>query len=299
MESTTAVIGAGLMGSALAEELLRSGRPTVVWNRSPERCAPLAGKGATVATSAAEAIAGSTTTIICISSSGDVLDLVKGLPEDLDLSGRRLVNLSTGAAEEARSIGELVAARGGEYLDGTILVYPVDIGTPNAVIQYAGANAAWSGAQDVLTVLAPEGTLYLGEDLDLPAVLDVALTGSTLGVGLASFIEGAAYATARGVDLDTVVAGASRILRVLQNEIVKAAKEIAAGDFSTDQATLDVWRHGIVEYRDAIVGQGQPAFVMNGLLAALDHARDLGYAEHAFTGQFPATRGVAAPEAAS
>jgi 3-hydroxyisobutyrate dehydrogenase-like beta-hydroxyacid dehydrogenase len=299
MESTTAVIGAGLMGSALAEELLRSGRPTVVWNRSPEKCAPLAEKGAAVATSATEAIAGSTTTVICISSSGDVLDLVKGLPEDLDLSGHRLVNLSTGAAEEARSIGELVAARGGEYLDGTILVYPVDIGTPNAVIQYAGTNAAWTGAQDVLTVLAPEGTLYLGEDLDLPAVLDVALTGSTLGVGLASFIEGAAYATSRGVDLDTVVAGASRILRVLQNEIVKAAKEIAAGDFTTDQATLDVWRHGIVEYRDAIVGQGQPAFVMNGLLAALDHARDLGYAEHAFTGQFPATHGVSAPEAAS
>ncbi|OLT07711.1 hypothetical protein BJF90_13620 [Pseudonocardia sp. CNS-004] len=293
------MIGAGLMGSALAEELLRSGRPAVVWNRTPEKCAPLAEKGATVAASAAEAIVGSSTTVICISSSGDVLDLVKGLPEDLDLSGRCLVNLSTGAAEEARSIGELVTARGGEYLDGTILVYPVDIGTPNAVIQYAGANAAWTDTKDVLTALAPEGTLYLGEDLDLPAVLDVALTGSTLGVGLASFIEGAAYATARGVDLDTVVAGASRILRVLQNEIVKAAKEIAAGEFTTDQATLDVWRHGIVEYRDAIVGQGQPAFVMNGVLAALDHARDLGYAEHAFTGQFPAIHGVAAPEAAS
>lgn len=296
MQSTTAVIGAGLMGSALAEELLRSGRPAVVWNRTPDKCAPLAEKGATVAGSAAEAIAGSSTTVICISSSGDVLDLVKGLPEEFDLSGRCLVNLSTGAAEEARSIGELVTARGGEYLDGTILVYPVDIGTPNAVIQYAGANAAWADTKDVLTALAPEGTLYLGEDLDLPAVLDVALTGSTLGVGLASFIEGAAYATSRGVDLDTVVAGASRILRVLHNEIAKAAKEIAAGNFGTDQATLDVWRHGIVEYRDAIAGQGQPGFIMNGLLAALDDARDKGYAEYAYTGQFPAIHGVSATE---
>ncbi|MFC4945098.1 NAD(P)-dependent oxidoreductase [Pseudonocardia sp. GCM10023141] len=294
MQSTIAVIGAGLMGSALAEVLLRSGRPAVVWNRTPDKCGPLAEKGATVASSAADAIAGSSTTVICISSSGDVLDLVKGLPDDLDLSGRCLVNLSTGAAEEGRSIGELVTARGGEYIDGTILVYPIDVGTPNAVIQYAGANAAWTSATDVLTVLAPEGTLYLGEDLDLPAVLDVALTGSTLGVGLASFIEGAAYATSHGVELDTVVAGAIRILGVLQNEIVKAAKEIAAGDFTTTQATLDVWHHGIVEYRDAIVGQGQPAFIMNGLLAALADARNKGYAEYAYTGQFPAIHGVTA-----
>lgn len=299
MQSTTTVIGLGLMGSALAEELLQSGQTVVVWNRTPDKCAGPAGKGATVADSAADAITASDTTVICISSSADVLDLVKGLPEDLDLSGRCLVNLSTGAAEEARSIGKLVTARSGEYLDGAILVYPVDIGTPNAVLQYAGTNAAWAGAKNILTVFAPEGTLYLGEDLDLPAVLDVALTGSTLGVGLASFIEGAAYATSRGVDLDTVVAGASRILRVLQNEIVKAAKEIAEGDYTTDQATLDVWRHGIVEYRDAIAGQGHPAFIMNGLLAALDDARDKGYAEHAYTGQFPAVHGITAGQARS
>lgn len=297
MQSTTAVIGAGLMGSALAEALLRSGRSTRVWNRSPEKCAPLAAKGASIAGSAAEAIVSSTTTIICISDSGDVVDLVKGLPEDLDLSGHCLVNLSTGTVEEARALGDLVAGRGGDFLDGTILVYPVDIGTPNGVIQYAGANAAWAGAKDDLTVLAPEGTLYLGQDLDLSAILDVALTGSTIGVGLASFIEGAAYAASRGVDLDTVVAGVTRALRLLQNEIAKAAKEIASREFTTDQATLDVWRHGIVGYRDAIVQQGQPAFLMNGLLAALDHARDKGYAGYAYTAQFPAIYGIAATEA--
>lgn len=299
MEATTAVIGAGLMGSALTEKFVRSGLPTVVWNRTPDRCAPLRTIGAAVAGTAAEAIRQSSTTVICISSSTDVIDMMNGLPADLDLSGRCLVNLSTGAAEEAKAINTLVAERHGHYLDGTILVYPIDIGTPNAVIQYAGHDAAWNQAKDVLTTLAPDGTLYLGENLDLPAVLDVALTGSTLGVGLASFIEGAAYATSRGVDLDVVVAGATRILGVLQNEIVKAASEIAAGDFRTTQATLDVWRHGIVAYRDAIVGQGHPGFIMNGLVAALDDARGKGYAEYAYTGQFAAIQGITATESGS
>ncbi len=242
--------------------------------------------------SAAEAVSGSSTTIVCISSSSDVLDLIRGLPADCNLSGRALVNLSTGTADDARAIGAQMEARGGLYLDGTILVYPVDIGTPHAVLQYAGAAAAWTAAEEVLNVLAPEGTVYLGEDLDLPAVLDVVLTGSTLGVGLATFIEGAAYATARGVDIETVMGAVIRILPVLQQEIVKAAKEIAAGDFGTTQATLDVWRHAIVAYRDAIVEEEQPGFLMNGLVASLDHASAQGYADHAYTAQFAAVRGV-------
>ncbi len=48
MQSTT-VIGAGFMGSALAEALCRSARPTIVWNRTAEKCARLAEKGATIA----------------------------------------------------------------------------------------------------------------------------------------------------------------------------------------------------------------------------------------------------------
>lgn len=291
MQSTT-VIGAGLMGSVLAETMGSSGRPTVVWNRTPEKCAPLAKKGATVAGSAAEAIGASRTTILCISDSAAVLELVTALPGDLELSGRCLVNLSTGGAEDARAIEAQVASRGGRYLAGTILVYPVDIGTPRAVIQYAGAAAAWADVEDLLKVLAPAGTSYLGDDVALPAELDVVLTGSTLGVGLATFIEGAAYATARGVPLDTVVAAVVRILPVLQNEILKAAKEIDAGDFRTTQATLEVWRHAILAYRDAIADQGQPGFLMKGLVASLDHAVDQGFGEAAYTAQFAAARGV-------
>jgi len=41
--------GLGLMGSRMSRQLLDKGFPLTVWNRTAERCAPLAEKGARVA----------------------------------------------------------------------------------------------------------------------------------------------------------------------------------------------------------------------------------------------------------
>ena len=53
-----AVLGLGVMGHAMAVNVLRSGLPTVVWNRSPERTRDLVELGALAADSAAEAARG-------------------------------------------------------------------------------------------------------------------------------------------------------------------------------------------------------------------------------------------------
>ena len=41
-----AVLGTGIMGSAMARNLVAAGLPTTVWNRSPEATAPLAAAAA-------------------------------------------------------------------------------------------------------------------------------------------------------------------------------------------------------------------------------------------------------------
>jgi 3-hydroxyisobutyrate dehydrogenase len=51
-----AVLGTGIMGSAMARNLLAAGLPTTVWDRSAAATAPLAGAGAAVAASAPNAI---------------------------------------------------------------------------------------------------------------------------------------------------------------------------------------------------------------------------------------------------
>jgi 3-hydroxyisobutyrate dehydrogenase len=51
-----AVLGIGIMGSAMARNLVKAGLPTTVWDRSPSATAPLTQAGALVASSAREAV---------------------------------------------------------------------------------------------------------------------------------------------------------------------------------------------------------------------------------------------------
>ena len=50
-----AVLGTGIMGSAMARNLVSAGLRTTVWDRSPTETAPLSEAGALAAASAAEA----------------------------------------------------------------------------------------------------------------------------------------------------------------------------------------------------------------------------------------------------
>jgi 3-hydroxyisobutyrate dehydrogenase len=52
-----AVLGTGIMGSAMARNLAAAGLGTTVWDRSPTATAPLSEAGALVAASPAEAVA--------------------------------------------------------------------------------------------------------------------------------------------------------------------------------------------------------------------------------------------------
>jgi 3-hydroxyisobutyrate dehydrogenase len=56
--TSVAVLGTGIMGAAMARNLVAAGLRTTVWDRSADATAPLAEAGAVVAASAAEAAAG-------------------------------------------------------------------------------------------------------------------------------------------------------------------------------------------------------------------------------------------------
>ncbi|MER5644443.1 NAD(P)-binding domain-containing protein [Streptosporangium sp. NPDC002524] len=60
------VIGLGAMGKALAGAFLDNGHPTTVWNRTAGKGRELAGRGATEAATAAEAIAASPVVVVCV-----------------------------------------------------------------------------------------------------------------------------------------------------------------------------------------------------------------------------------------
>jgi 3-hydroxyisobutyrate dehydrogenase len=70
-----AVLGIGIMGSAIARNLAAAGLHTTVWDRSPEAAARVAGTGARVAGSAQEAVTGAGV-VITMLPTADVVESV-------------------------------------------------------------------------------------------------------------------------------------------------------------------------------------------------------------------------------
>ena len=73
-----AYLGLGTMGRGMVGNLLKAGYPVTVWNRTPERCAPLVEKGASQADTPAEAVADADVVMYCLSDDSAVEDLVFG-----------------------------------------------------------------------------------------------------------------------------------------------------------------------------------------------------------------------------
>ncbi|MFI8302873.1 NAD(P)-dependent oxidoreductase [Streptomyces sp. NPDC085927] len=172
------LLGAGAMGTALGRAWLAAGRPVTVWNRTPARTAALAAEGATVAATAAEAVAANRLVIACLLDDDSVGEALDGA----DLTGRDLVNLTTGTPAQGRARAARATARGARFLDAGIMAVPPMIGVPEsgAYVFYSGSRPLFEEHRDTLAV--PAGTRYVGEDPGFAALHDVALLSAMNGL---------------------------------------------------------------------------------------------------------------------
>ena len=104
--SKIAFLGLGQMGSPMAVRLLEAGHHVTVWNRTPERAAPLRQRGAVVASSPAEAAAGVEFAITMLATP-EALEAVLfadgGLAAALG-PGQVMIDMSTVGPEAVRSV---------------------------------------------------------------------------------------------------------------------------------------------------------------------------------------------------
>ncbi|HEX9717568.1 MAG TPA: NAD(P)-dependent oxidoreductase [Actinomycetota bacterium] len=209
--SKIAFLGLGQMGSPMAVRLLEAGHHVTVWNRTPERAAPLRQRGAVVASSPAEAAAGVEFAITMLATP-EALEAVLfadgGLAAALG-PGQILIDMSTVGPEAVRSVGarlpegvSLVDApvRGSvpEATEGRLHIFvgatDEDFARARPILESLGeirrTGGPGSGAAMKLVVNLTLGAaivalgeaLALGESLDLEpgALLDV-LADSPIG----------------------------------------------------------------------------------------------------------------------
>ncbi|MFG3258381.1 NAD(P)-dependent oxidoreductase [Streptomyces sp. NPDC048172] len=172
------LLGLGAMGAALGRTWLDAGHPLTVWNRTPGKTDALAAYGAEVADSAAEAVAASRLVIVCLLDDASVGEALA----DADLTGKDLVNLTTGTPAEARERARWAEERGARFLDGGIMAIPPMIGVPESggYIFYSGPRALFDEHRATLAV--PTGTSYAGEGPGHASLQDVALLSAMTGM---------------------------------------------------------------------------------------------------------------------
>ena len=267
--SDISTLGLGLMGSALARSLVNGGHDVTVWNRSPARMQPLVDVGATPAASVAAAVEASPVVLICIDDYPSTRALFEAADVAEKLSGRVVVQLSTGTPNEAREFEAWFTSRGADYLDGKLLCYPENIGTPSATIVYAGRRSVFDHCEALLTSLG-EDIRFVGERVGSAAALDLAWLSSVFGayVGAA---HGVVLCESEGVDLGLyATVGVNGDAR----GFIETVKEDAFGD---PTATLSVWNAGLQRIREHSRGAEINSEVPDLVAGILDRAETTGH----------------------
>ena len=153
------VVGMGLMGSALADALLRKNMTVSVWNRTEERCQPAIDAGATRVASIAEGARECDVVISCLADHQAVLDTVITPDVGQLLTGKTFVQLSQATSEQSLEFAAWASHHGIGYLDGSILGYPKDVRTGDCVIIYSGNTAVFEACHAVLRALGSKPRL--------------------------------------------------------------------------------------------------------------------------------------------
>jgi len=244
--SEVTVIGLGLMGSALAGTFVDNARPTTVWNRSPEKAAPLVEKDAVLAPDVAASVTASPVVIMCVSNYTAAQQILS--ESGANFGGKLLVQLSTGTPQEARASEAWAQQHQVDYLEGKITGSPSSIGTPSAHILLSGAEAVFHKAEPLLRVLSSQLD-YKGAGIGLASAWDMVLIMRYYGMFLSLF-HSIQICQAEGIPLEQY----STLLGEQGKEYEKwLCDNIQSGNYGETSAPLELWAAGM----ERIVQQAQ------------------------------------------
>ncbi|MBC2904085.1 NAD(P)-dependent oxidoreductase [Streptomyces cupreus] len=229
-QSAVTILGLGPMGRALAGAFLDAGVRTTVWNRTPGRDRDLVARGAIGASTAAEAVAASPLTVVCVVNYDASDAILRQDDVTAALKSRTVVNLTADTPDRARDTAAWAAEHGISYLDGAIMTPTPSIGTPEAVFILSGPKDLHDRHRPVLSVLGGTHT-HLGEDIGRAAAYDIALL-DIFWTAMAGYAHALAVARAEGVTARELAPFAQGIGAILPPLFAEFAGDADDGSYS-------------------------------------------------------------------
>jgi L-threonate 2-dehydrogenase len=158
--TTTAVVGLGIMGSAISQHLLDGGHPVFGYDVDVARIRELEDRGGTALGSVREAAERADVVVTSLPGSGPALEVCRELAAGAR-EGLVVVETSTLPHDVKDSCRELVAAAGGELLDCPLSGTGAQATVRDVVVYGSGDEAAFERVRAVLETFS-RSVRYLG-----------------------------------------------------------------------------------------------------------------------------------------
>ncbi|WP_337824661.1 NAD(P)-dependent oxidoreductase [Amycolatopsis sp. A1MSW2902] len=268
-----AVLGCGLMGSALARRFASGGLAVTAWNRTPARAEALASGGVRPAASVEEAAREARLAVVCMS---DIDAARQALRSVRGLAGSTVVNLSDGTSDDVADLERWLGEQGADLLDGATFCYPEQIGEPTAMLVFSGPSRTWEKHELILKLLGGR-TRHISDDIRGAKALYLG-SGAFFVTALTGFVESTACLLRRGHALEEIRDTTAYALELLRHATEEVASSIESGRHETDQATIHVFADGARK----VLGEVESAGIESSVMAAV--ARKLDAAERAGLG---------------
>ena len=211
MKQKVGFLGLGIMGGAMAANILRAGYPLMVYNRSPEKCEPLAQLGAGVASTPAH-LAQATEVIMAMVTGPEALDALLWGPDGAASAFNEkkvFINMSSVSPRFTRELAERLAPTGVTFIDAPVSGTKKPAEEGSLAILAAGQEEAVTGLEPLFLTMGKK-VIYCGP-LGQGSMMKMFIN-LLLGVMMAGFAECLNFGRLGGLDLeamlDTVYSGA-------------------------------------------------------------------------------------------
>ncbi|KAL9256747.1 Glyoxylate/succinic semialdehyde reductase 1-like protein [Drosera capensis] len=157
-------LGLGIMGKAMALNLLRGGIKLTVWNRSPSKCDELVAHGASLGLTPAAVVKKCKYTIAMLSDPPAALSVVfekDGVLEQIG-NGKGYIDMSTVSADTSAKISEAIASKGGSFLEAPVSGSKKPAEDGQLIILAAGNKELYDEAIPAFDIMGKK-SFFLGE----------------------------------------------------------------------------------------------------------------------------------------
>lgn len=159
--TSVGIIGAGIIGAAMARNTSKAGIETAVWNRSPEKLKPLAEAGIETSVNAHEVVAGKDVVISVLSDADVTLEVMEPLLGDFK-AGAVWIQCATIGVEGAERTVAAAEAAGVRLIDSPVSGTKTPAEQGQLVMLASGDREAADFVAPVLEAVSAK-TVWLGE----------------------------------------------------------------------------------------------------------------------------------------